>query len=125
MLPKCGSSAKPSNVRSEPLVSELLHETVENTAVTLNRSICFSEDMLAKSLPCAKKDTESHARRDGIDAQGLFVSDTGYASISYPSTYYWHGWKSGTSCAPAACDVNVNSIIIIRGQARVPCQRLS
>lgn len=60
------------NIWSEPLqVSELLHETVENTAVALNRSICFTEDVLAKCLPCAKKDTESQARRDGIDAHRL------------------------------------------------------
>jgi len=46
------------------LVSGLLHETVENIAVALNLSICFSEDGLAKCLLCAKKGTESQAQQD-------------------------------------------------------------
>jgi hypothetical protein len=58
-----GEAVECQNIQSEPFVSELLHETVENTAVALNRSICFSEDVLAKCLPCAKKGTESQAQQ--------------------------------------------------------------
>lgn len=35
-------------------ISELLHKIVENLIVTLNRGICFIDDMLAKSFPCSK-----------------------------------------------------------------------
>jgi hypothetical protein len=33
-------------------ISELLHEVVENLVVTLDRGLCFVEDVLAKPSPC-------------------------------------------------------------------------
>jgi hypothetical protein len=36
------------------LISELLHEVVKNFDIALNRGICFFENVLAKSFPCAE-----------------------------------------------------------------------
>jgi hypothetical protein len=38
-------------VSKSHFISELLHEVVENLVVTLDRGLCFVEDMLAKLRP--------------------------------------------------------------------------